>query len=83
MDGDAHKPTTRKRAASSANTINAAKWVHTTVEDKVEGMDREETTDSASAVDNAKDEDPIAEYEKMKETFQKVYKVYFYLSVSI
>jgi len=62
----------------------------TTVEHDIECMDAEESTPSdnnptnyTSDIDNEKDDDPIAKYEKMKETFQKVYKVHSHFLVYI
>jgi len=61
---------------------NAPKRVCTTVKHDIEGTDAEESTapnnnptNYMSDVDNEKDDNLIAKYEKMKETFQKVYKV--------
>jgi len=87
-DNNTNNMMARKRAVSSTNTINAPKRVHTTVEHDIEGTDAEESTapdnnptDYMSDVDDKKDDDPIAKYEKMKETFQKVYKVCSHLLV--
>ncbi|KAF8799136.1 hypothetical protein BYT27DRAFT_7217995 [Phlegmacium glaucopus] len=81
-DRSTNETTTQKRIASSADTTNAAKR-RTTIEDEsdaedITALDDDEATEYTSNIDNEKDDDPVAEYEKMKETFQKVHKVYYH-----